>query len=349
MKRILAIAYGLLMAICAYGQEYLFCEGSHETYRENYHYSHDGIYYHVIEYGGSEVAVMNTSTLIVYVGGWMHDMAFQEMLNSGQKGGDYSGDVVIPAKVRHFKECDVVKIAYGAFYNCPELTSVSIPESVKEIRPVAFMNCSKLQSTPRFPAGTYIGDNCFYGCSSLKTADLRGVDEMGYYPFQECNNLETIYMTASDKWDWRTLAYDEDSYNSLRNLYVFETFPPAGDSDIPDNPDFAPYRQATLYVPYGSEELYRQAPGWKNFVNIEGFDAGLGGIGGSEVSSTAIIARGGLGEITLESTSPAEASVFDLSGRIAAQITVDGSTTLPLPSGIYIVRSSGRSTKVAVK
>lgn len=345
MKRFLSIAIALATALSMQAQEYLGGNGDLEYYNENYDFTQDGIYYHIINSVNSEVAVMNTNTLVVHTGVWMHNGAISDIRSAKWTGGDYSGDVTIPAKIYYNEKWyDVVKISFGAFYNCPELTSVSIPESIKEIRPAAFMQCPKLKSTPSFPEGSYIGESCFYDCKSLKTADLRGVDSMGWMPFQDCS-LETIYMTASDNWNWMSLDYIY-GYESLRNLYVFEIVPPVENYD---NPDFAPYRQATLYVPYGSEELYRQAPGWKNFVNIEGFDAGLGGIGGSEVSSTAIIARGGLGEISLESTSPAEASVFDLSGRIAAQITVDGSTTLPLPSGIYIVRSSGRSTKVAVK
>lgn len=54
-----------------------------------------------------------------------------------------SGDVVLPADVSGYP---LVKIAASAFYNCSKITSITIPDTVKEIGVGAFRGCSNLYS-----------------------------------------------------------------------------------------------------------------------------------------------------------------------------------------------------------
>ena len=61
------------------------------------------------------------------------------------KGGSYSGYVKIPSTVVYGGNTyDVVSIGSEVFKNCTELTSVSIPSSIKTIRSGAFSNCVNL-------------------------------------------------------------------------------------------------------------------------------------------------------------------------------------------------------------
>lgn len=61
------------------------------------------------------------------------------------------------------------KIGDYAFDSCANLTSVSIPSSVKSIGNYAFYNCSKLTRV-MIPNGvTYIGIDSFYNCSALES------------------------------------------------------------------------------------------------------------------------------------------------------------------------------------
>lgn len=58
---------------------------------------------------------------------------------------DYSGNVVIPTSVSYeSEEYTVTKIAYYAFYQCTELTSITIPSSVASIESSAFDGCTGL-------------------------------------------------------------------------------------------------------------------------------------------------------------------------------------------------------------
>ena len=55
---------------------------------------------------------------------------------------DYSGEVVLPTSVVHNGiTYSVTSIAAMAFYNCSNITSITIPNSVTDIVATAFKNC----------------------------------------------------------------------------------------------------------------------------------------------------------------------------------------------------------------
>ena len=70
-----------------------------------------------------------------------------EVIVRGSNNGKYSGDIVIPDKINYKGTVYVVTtIGEGAFEKCSELTSVTIPNSVKYIEKYAFYGCNKLTS-----------------------------------------------------------------------------------------------------------------------------------------------------------------------------------------------------------
>ena len=80
---------------------------------------------------------------------------------------DYTGsdtDVVIPAEIEGLP---VIEIRMYAFYNSPDLASISIPDSITEIGEGAFQCCSSLTSISIPDSVTEIGLHAFHGCSSL--------------------------------------------------------------------------------------------------------------------------------------------------------------------------------------
>ena len=69
---------------------------------------------------------------------------------------------------------DVMSIESQAFYNCSDLTSVTIPDSMTSIGSWAFYGCSGLASMTIPVSVTSIGGAAFYGCSSLTTLTFEG-------------------------------------------------------------------------------------------------------------------------------------------------------------------------------
>lgn len=118
-------------------------------------------------------------------------------------------DIVIPNKIK--------KLGDYAFYNCIELTAVTLPESVTKIPSGIFEDCYSLK-TVNVPNVDTICDHAFYGCKNLETFDfskLQSLDlmafaytgireavfsdkfsQLGISAFHHCKNLQTVDMKA---------------------------------------------------------------------------------------------------------------------------------------------------------
>ena len=89
-----------------------------------------------------------------------------------------------------------------AFYNCVNLESVSLSETITAIRDHAFMGCSKL-TTINIPTKlTNLGSLAFYDCSSLTKITLP--TSISIFPtqcFTNCSSLESVSFVGNlDQW-----------------------------------------------------------------------------------------------------------------------------------------------------
>ena len=91
----------------------------------------------------------------------------------------------------------LTEIGYGAFYGCSGLTSITLPSGVTSIGKYAFSVCSGLTSIT-LPSGvTKIGNDAFYGCSGLTNLTLpSGVTEIGYAAFYGCSGLTNLTLPS---------------------------------------------------------------------------------------------------------------------------------------------------------
>ena len=94
-------------------------------------------------------------------------------------------------------------IAGGAFLNCSDLKSASVPYGVTSICEFAFSGCGSLADVEIPDSVTVIGDSAFSQCSAVTSVIIpESVTEIGPYAFYGCGSLKTVYFKGSAE-QWR--------------------------------------------------------------------------------------------------------------------------------------------------
>jgi len=87
----------------------------------------------------------------------------------------------------------VTNIKYGAFNNCQNLRELNLNEGLKDIGILAFEGCSSLQAVSLPSTLTVIRKNAFDRCSSLRVVTLHeGKIDIGGNVFRHCTSLESF-------------------------------------------------------------------------------------------------------------------------------------------------------------
>lgn len=177
---------------------------------------------------------------------------------------------------------------------CKNLTSVVLPKSIKSLTYRSFYGCTSLEAIKG--EGVELIDGSFGNCSSLTTIDMPNLKVIEYYAFanctslksmklpqglimlgnsdldcvfENCSNLESITLPATLQSIGGNSYYASSSLfkgcSALKNIIVSNPVPVAL---AETNFDATTYINATLKVPVGSLEAYKNADGWKNFFNI---------------------------------------------------------------------------------
>lgn len=191
----------------------------------------------------------------------------------------------------------VTRIGSSAFEGCAQMKTISIPQNVEYIGQLTFMNCTSLKSI-NLPNGireigisffngcvnlssvtipssvTKIYEKAFYNCRSLKSITIPGnVTSIQDNAFAECTNLTSVIIDPQNtdpRFERRTIGNGAFNCENLMTIYCFLKNPIAIKGKSSDDRTFhiKTFRNATLYVPAGYIEKYKNTNGWKDFATI---------------------------------------------------------------------------------
>ena len=208
-----------------------------------------------------------------------------------------------------------------AFYGCSALTRLVLPNSITSIGRSVVYACSSLTDLVIPQSVTSIGDYAINRCSSLKSISIpNSVETIGYAAFYGCSELMSVEMGNSVT----TIGYGGfGGCTKLESVKMLGEVPPTAFDNTFSNYD------ATLYVPVGASNTYRAADVWQNFSLIEEFET--------------------TGIEDINAIAGKDVTVYTTSGTLVLRVPNYNGEPLPLPTGVYVVRTGNASKKVVVK
>lgn len=114
----------------------------------------------------------------------------------------------------------IIEISDSAFRGCTSLTHIDIPDSVKEFTQSTFSDCSNLQTIKLSNNLTSICGGCFSGCSSLESLTVpTSVETIDYQAFSGTTSLNELVLNDGLK----VISQEILSGSRLKTLVVPET------------------------------------------------------------------------------------------------------------------------------
>jgi len=117
-----------------------------------------------------------------------------------KREGKYSGDIIIPEKIKGNDgvEYVVTSLVASCFEGCSGLTSITIPSSVTSLSESCFEGCSGLTSITIPSSVTSLGDDCFKDCSGLTSITIpSSVTSLRDDCFSGCSGLTSVSIPSS--------------------------------------------------------------------------------------------------------------------------------------------------------
>lgn len=110
-------------------------------------------------------------------------------LTANPNGEKYTGDIVVPEKVKASDgvEYPITALGDNAFKDCSGLKNVTIPSSVTSLGNNCFYECRGLTSLTIPSSVTSLGKSCFDRCYGFKTITIpSSVTSLGDGCFKQC-------------------------------------------------------------------------------------------------------------------------------------------------------------------
>ena len=239
-----------------------------------------------------DIAVENADGVTIYYNYINNGTELEVTRKSSNSSDRYSGAVNIPEEVTYmartrkvtsigwgaFSSCSNLTYGGEAFYDCDGLSSVSIPNSVTEIRRDAFRSCNGLTSVHITDLAAWckidfynensnpliIGHHLYLNGEEIKDLVIpNSVTSIGVYAFRDCRSLTSVTIPKSVTFIGDYAFYECSSLTSVVSkmenpCYIYwNCFP----NDV--------FYNVTLYVPKGTADKYRSTDCWNKFLFIE--------------------------------------------------------------------------------
>jgi hypothetical protein len=158
-------------------------------------------------YNCSSLTNVTIGNGVTNIGGWAFHGSGQTEISTGLRTLTVNGSImiteydcskdviVIPDTINGLP---VTNIGDGAFSDCTNLTSVTIPDSATSIGEDAFGSCTGLTSVTIGKNVTNIGERAFYACTSLTSITIPdSVTSIGGSAFSGCSSLTNVTIGSS--------------------------------------------------------------------------------------------------------------------------------------------------------
>lgn len=232
------------------------------------------------------------------------------------------------------------KLASG----CASLKDIVIPTSVKTVMFAAFSNCGSLEAVSLPDRLDNLGERAFGGCARLREVRLpEQCHSLGSRSLSELCGIEKIYSRSATPPECASYNLNGanlgpfDTLDSFKQIITTQYDTPR---DIP------------VYVPRGSAQAYRDAPGWNYFTNfIETDEFPDASVEEAVMPESAVEVSVEQGRILFVGNEGAASdyAVYTVDGRLVASGSADGGTaTIDVAPGLYIVALGAKTAKVAV-
>lgn len=249
--------------------------------------------------------------------------------------------VVIPESATH--------LGIGAFAMTDSLRSINIPLGVTEIPDLFLAYSYEIDSIIIPDEVTRIGNQAFQWDYKLGYIKLpKNLKSIGFYAFEATNMVEAVLP--------ETLELIEDGaffrLDLLERVYCMAKIPPVALLD-PYNDYCGPFhwsrKDCVLYVPVGSGDLYRNASGWQDFIQVVETEDFPSSCGITFAPSCEVRPCGNKVTVNNLTNHPIEVAIYTLNGNLVHREKVMGEFNFSLASGIYLVKAGNKTHKIIIK
>lgn len=239
------------------------------------------------------------------------------------KGLCYQCDGLLKVEFAERAAGDTLRIQMQAFYECPTLSRMDIPDGLTAIEDKAFYGCTGIKSINWGTKLCEIGESAFYKCTSLTEVSLpasvqhigekaftqsgvqtihlpEGMDLLEWSTFYQCQDVKNVFLPSTmDSICGDALVFETKNTEHTFDIYCSAIVPPifhtteaisgGGNVIFKRGGMFQPnLTGCRLYVPEVSIEDYKAADGWKNFDIYSLEETGVHDIQAEKEASTTI-------------------------------------------------------------